>query len=411
MRNLLRSIGPALIVAAVVLGPGSILTSSKVGATFGYIGVPVVLGAAFLMIAMVALAARIGVVYQKSPCDELASRLNRPVAVCVGLIVFGLAALFQSSNNIAVIAGLEPVLESEPGGQLDLPVRLSILIAVNLFVLGCLYLMRNLYGFIEKLMKILMALMVLSFLFNFIVVHMQPRSFTPRPSAEARDWLPLLGMVGTTFSVAGAFYQAYLVKEKGWGLPEARRGMLDSVCSISILGIVTVMILLTATRVFHGRPDVALGNVGDVARQLEPLFGSSAKYVFAVGILAGAVSSFLVNAMIGGTILADSLGAGSRLKDRAPLHLTALALFVGMTVAVFSLWREGSTVNLITFAQALTILGIPALAAALLYLGTRKDLTGDRKVPAWMLISACAGFIVACVLAVKTALTVYDKVF
>ena len=42
MKGLLKSIGPAIIVAAVVLGPGSILTSSKVGASFGLLGLPVV---------------------------------------------------------------------------------------------------------------------------------------------------------------------------------------------------------------------------------------------------------------------------------------------------------------------------------------------------------------------------------
>ena len=62
LKRFLQSIGPAIIVAAVVLGSGSILTSSKVGATFGLIGVPVILGAAILMIAMVALSARLGVV-------------------------------------------------------------------------------------------------------------------------------------------------------------------------------------------------------------------------------------------------------------------------------------------------------------------------------------------------------------
>ena len=49
MKRLLQSIGPAIIVAAVVLGPGSILTSSKVGASFGLIGVPVIFGSALLM--------------------------------------------------------------------------------------------------------------------------------------------------------------------------------------------------------------------------------------------------------------------------------------------------------------------------------------------------------------------------
>ena len=50
------------------------------------------------MIAMVALAARIGMVYEGSPCDELAVRLGRPVAIAIGAIIFTLIAFFQSAN-------------------------------------------------------------------------------------------------------------------------------------------------------------------------------------------------------------------------------------------------------------------------------------------------------------------------
>ena len=35
-RQWYQAIGPGLITACVVIGPGSILTSSKVGATFGF---------------------------------------------------------------------------------------------------------------------------------------------------------------------------------------------------------------------------------------------------------------------------------------------------------------------------------------------------------------------------------------
>ena len=224
------------------------------------------------------------------------------------------------------------------------------------------------------------------------------------------DLLPLLGMIGTTFSVGGAFYQAYLVKQKGWGLADVRRGLTDSILSISMLGLVTGMILVTSWRVFYGRPTpIELTSVGDVARQLEPLFGPAAKVVFCAGILSGALSSFLVNALIGGTVMSDSLGKGSKLEDRWPVHLTTLALLIGMTVAIVSLIKEGSTVHLITIAQACTILGIPALAASLIYLGTRKELTGERRVPKWMLALATIGFCVACMLAVLTTSKVIQK--
>ncbi len=407
MKPILKSIGPAIIVAAVVLGPGSILTSSKVGATFGIAALPVIAGATVLMIAMVALAARLGVVYKSSLCDELSARLGKPITIAIGLILFVLVALFQSSNNIALVGGIESLSDGKP---LSLVARAAILVGVNLFVIVCLYRLRNLYSSIEKVMKVLIGLMVLAFLINFLVVFLQPQGFEPTLSNQAKDWLPLLAMIGTTFSVGGAFYQAYLVKEKGWGLSETRQGLTDSILSISILGIVTAIILLTSWRVFYGQTQpVNLASVGDIARQLEPLFGPSAKIIFCAGILGGALSSFLVNAMIGGTVLSDSLGMGSKLKDRGPILFTTIALIVGLLVALASLAKSGSVVSLITLAQALTVLGIPALALTLIYLGTRKELTGESKVPRGIIILAIIGFVISCVLASLTAKKIYEK--
>ena len=407
MKRLIQSIGPAIIVAAVVLGPGSILTSSKVGASFGLVGVPVIIGAAILMIAMVALSARLGVVYENSLCDELATRLGRGVTVLIGLILFVLVALFQSSNNIALIGGLEPMFTETTFATTT---RVVILLVFNVLILWILYAMRNLYRFVEKLMKWLIGVMCLAFLINFLLVLLNPPGFDRVPPTGSQDLIPLLGMIGTTFSVGGAFYQAYLVRERGWDMGDLRKGLTDSILSITVLGFVTAIILLTAWRVFYGAPGgITLASVGDVARQLEPLFGSGARYIFAGGILAGALSSFLVNAMIGGTVMSDAIGRGSRLTDRWPVHLTAIALLVGMFVGIASLVREGSTVLLITFAQALTVLGIPALAATLIYLGTRKELVGNRKTPGAILSLAIVGFCVSLVLAGLTASKIWDK--
>lgn len=407
MKRILQSIGPAIIVAAVVLGPGSILTSSKVGANLGLMGLPVILGATLLMIAMVALSARLGAVYEGSPCDELAKRLGRPIAVVIGVVLFTLVALFQSSNNLALISGIEPMLGDQP---MPTVVSAGILMVFNAAIIACLFLLTNLYRSVEGLMKVLIGLMTLAFLFNFIVIFLQPADFQRTATAKAPDWFALLGMIGTTFSVGGAFYQAYLIKEKGWGIAEARQGMTDSIISITILGLVTAMILLTSWRVFYGNADAPeLNSAGDVARQLEPLFGSAAKVIFCGGILAGALSSFMVNALIGGTVMSDSLGKGSKLTDRWPLYFTNAALLVGMIVAIASLAKENSTVHLITIAQACTVLGIPALAAALIYLGTRSELVGERRVPRWIIVLAIIGFCISCVLACLTANKVYHK--
>ena len=410
LKQLFSSFGPAIIVAAIVLGPGSILTSSKVGAQYGYPAVTAIILAVILMIAMVALSARIGVIYDDSPCDQLARRLGRPVSVIVGAILFALVAIFQYSNNVAIISGLAPLFDSEDFSLTAGATPAIILVSFNAVVIVCFYRMRHLYDSIESLMKWLIGLMVVAFLINFLVVFSSPRGYVPISSKQEPDVIVLLGLMGTTFSVGGAFYQAYLVKEKGWKLPDAQRGLFDSVISISVVGVVSIVILMTAARVFHGRPDpVVLSGVGDVAMQLQPLFGRWAKVIFCLGIFAGAFSSFLVNALVGGTVLSDSLGKGSRLGEGWTLSLTTVALLCGLIVALFNLSDAASTVNLITFAQALTVLGLPALALALLYLGTRPDLTGERKVPRWIISLGWVGFIVALALAVRTSVAVLEK--
>ena len=107
----LKSIGPAIIVAAVVLGPGSIIVSSRVGAVFGYSAAWVLALAVILLIAMVRLAAHVGLAYEKSPCQEIADRIGKKTAIALGVVVFLIIACFQTSNNIAVAAAIEPLFD------------------------------------------------------------------------------------------------------------------------------------------------------------------------------------------------------------------------------------------------------------------------------------------------------------
>ena len=66
-RRWYRALGPCLITASVVIGPGSIHTSSKVGAEKGYSMSWVVLASAVFMLTFIQMAARLGVVSRESP--------------------------------------------------------------------------------------------------------------------------------------------------------------------------------------------------------------------------------------------------------------------------------------------------------------------------------------------------------
>jgi len=410
-RSWLTSVGPALIVAAVVVGPGSILASSKVGAELGYEGIWIPVFFGFLLFTMVLLSARIGLAYERTPCGEIAFRLGRPVAIAIGIVLFLIIACFQSSNNSAVIAGLEPLFESGEGeNKTSAPnwLPLTALIVTNLFALVALYGVRRLYGLVETLMKLLVGLMVAAFLVNCFLTKPSLVEAAKGLVPPVPDGLPPMvvqALIATTFSVAAAFYQAYLVRERGWTLADTPRVQKDAAISIGALAFITIIIMMTSAAVFHGKtPPVTLKSAADVARQLEPLFGSWAKIVFSIGFFAGAFSSFLVNAIIGGVILADGLGKGSHMGDKSARHLTALALIIGMLVAVIATATGKNLVGVIVFAQALTVVGVPALALALIYLGTRKaDRTGGCRVASpILLVFAWTGFAITLLLATRT---------
>ena len=67
-----QRIGPALITACVVIGPGSILTSSQVGARYGFSMSWVVVLSVLFMLAYMSIGARLGVVASESPGDLVA---------------------------------------------------------------------------------------------------------------------------------------------------------------------------------------------------------------------------------------------------------------------------------------------------------------------------------------------------
>jgi Mn2+/Fe2+ NRAMP family transporter len=431
-RRFWHSFGPAIIVACVVLGPGSILTSSKIGCQFGYQMEWVLVGAGLLMVGTIATGMRIGVSLEHSPCRELASRLGRPVALLAGVTVFLMASCFQFSNNLGVLASVEPLFDVSNTG------RIVLLVGLNGLLIACLFGLQKLYVPVERLMMILMGLMLLGFAANLVranpngfavllgLVPSLPEqlvgSFLPRiehvadmgnPTAAGPKlidpWITLQGLIVTTFSIGGAFYQAYLVKEKGWTRGQLGQGLVDSIAGTVILVGITLMVMITAASVLAGNVKPAdLKSAGEVAQQLEPLFGPYAKMLFCLGIFAGAISSFLVNSIVGGTLLADGLGLDARMDSVWTKCFTVVVMLIGMFIALAT--SAQGRVPLIIFAQAMTVLGGPVLAFSMLYLGTRRDAQGNFVATPWMLIITGCGFLIVIALAVRTAVRIWLQV-
>lgn len=426
----LSSVGPAIIVACVVLGPGSILSNSKVGWQFGYEMIWVLAGAGLLMIGMTALSARLGVLLDGTPCEELSRRAGRGWAFVTGLCIFLICASFQFGNNLGVLFAVEPFLDGT-ALQDSRTFPVVVLLLLNGVVLFAMFGLRKLYRPVERLMKALVGVMLFGFAVNMLLARpsilsllagllpqlpeQAAETLLPRMETDASGagrvvdhlW-PVQALIGTTFSMAGAYYQAYLVRQKGWTREHLGMGLRDSAIGICALGVMSLLVMVTAASVLHQNPDVTeLNTAADVARQLQPLFRGGATTLFCLGIFAGAFSSFLVNAMIGGALLSDGLGRGGDMDRMWPKACTAAVMLIGMTVAIGVKSTDLNIGNLIIFAQAITVFVNPLLAGAMLWLAFQAGLIKNGSVPKWIALLAFAGFLLVLLLSTRTGYRLY----
>ncbi|HAB13380.1 MAG TPA: hypothetical protein DCE47_16990 [Planctomycetaceae bacterium] len=408
-------VGPGLIIACVVIGPGSITTSSQVGATHGFALMWVVLVAVVFMMTFMQMGARLGSVSSQSPLEILSEKIGRPLAVLIGIGTFFISASFQFGNNLGVDAAVKELsrdLLSPDSRESILPLLDYSIVAFNALAIAFLLAFKNLYRALERLMMCFVGLMLISFALNlsFALANQAPPPAAELAEAATTPLLDfsLLGLVGTTFVITAAFYQTYLVQQKGWTRKDVANGLLDARVGSVLMALITLMIMCTAAAVLRGQP---LKNYTEVASQLAPLFGTWGRPLFCTGLFAAAYSSFLVNSMIGGFILADGLGLGSRPDQPATRGLTVTVLLIGMGVALFVIKLDFDPVPAVVAAQAVTVLAAPLTAWALIWLTNQKDIMGEDTNKPFSNLLAWTGFALLLAMATYTAVAkVFPKI-
>lgn len=403
-------IGPGLITACVVIGPGSILTSSKVGANNGYAMLWIVVASVIFMWIYMSLGAALGVVSQDSPGDLIKRKAGRWLAALVGGAVFFISAAYQSGNNIGVAAAFEsyvPEINRLLGISTKPEIIISaLLILFNVIAISFLYMFRDMYKALERLMMFFVGLMLVCFAANLIALGPNPRKMLDGfiPSTGRTGFgLELLGLVGTTFTISAAFYQTYLVRQKGWTQADLQVGMIDVRVGSIIMALITMMLMSTAAAGLYTGEDVELTSPVAVATSLEPLFGESGKLIFCLGLFSAAYSSFLVNSMIGGFMAADGFGWGSKPTDPGPRALTTVVLLTGLAVGLAVIAAGWDRTPTIIAAQALTVVAAPLVAGVLFWLTSSRDVMGDQVSTPVQKVIASIGLAVLIGIGGKTA--------
>lgn len=386
-KGFLRFLGPAFITSALVLGPGSITLSSKIGAIYGTQLVWALVLAVLFMMVFTEMSTRIGLAAENSFIDVVKERWGKFAGVLIGVGAFLVTASFQAGNAI----GTGIAVSSITGASSALWIILMTILGIALLFT------KQFYAILEKIMLILVLTMLLAFLVTVILVKPSFGSIISGfvPTLPSGSMGLVIALFATSFSIVGAIYQSYLVKEKGWTIKDAKSGMRESYLGIFILGFISFLIMIAASAIL--RPQgLVVDDASEMGFALTPLFGSWSTFIFMLGLLGASFSSLIGNATIGGAMLADGLGLGNKLSNMPVKLSIILVMIFGSSIGVIF---GKAPVNLIIFAQAITIIVVPFIAIAILVVANDKKIMGSLRNSLWKNIIGVLGLLVLIYLA------------
>lgn len=369
MFKAIKNLGPATLVAAAFVGPGTVTVCAAAGIAFGYGLLWALLVSVLMTILLQEMAARIGIVTQKDLPQLLSNHTQNPIlkigitGLILAAIVVGNAA-YEAGNMNGAVLGLQAIFGEAFADFYP--------IVVGGTAFGLLF-----FGNIQQLSRVLIGLvllMSLSFVATALLtgpslLQLAKGFFLPKVNSE--NLFTIIALVGTTVVPYNLFLHASLAKERWKDSSGLAAAKTDTIVAIGLGGLVSMAIVVSAAAI----PSTQLNSVIDVASGLEPLYGSAAKYLIGLGLFGAGITS-AVTAPLAAAYVANSCFkwnvATSHWKFKAVWMLV-------MGVGVLSLGSSFNPIAVIQFAQIANGVLLPILVGTLIWVSTSKTILGKHK--------------------------------
>ncbi len=398
--NWIHIIGPGLIVGALVFGPSKLTITSKIGANFGYDLLWIIIIAIFFMAVYTLIAERIGLGTDKSLLTVIGEKWGRKFAAIVGIGIFLVCTSFQTGNSVGVGIAL---------GELTNTNNNIWIILFNCIGIALLF-FRNFYKVLEKVMILLIGMMLLAFLITLFEVSPNIGKVISGfviPKIPTGSMGLIIAFIASCFSIVGAFYTSYLVQERKKIKVDSDHKVSrnSSLTGIIVLGVLSAILMVCAAAILQPL-GVEVKTATDMSLALRPAFGEAASAVFLIGLFAAGFSSVVGNATIGGTLMSDALGFGSSFNSNKTKLLIAIVMTVG---AIIALLFGNAPLELIVFAQSITIFIVPIIGIAMFIIANDKKVMKENRIGSFLKVSGFLGLCIIIVLAIFNFINIFLK--
>lgn len=365
----IAALGPGFLICGSFIGPGTVTSSTRAGAGYGYELLWCIVFSVIAVIVTQGMAARLGVVTQKDLAETLQIAFDdRPllrkllvtlvaVAIAVGGFAYMGGDLTGTALGVSALTGVSTHIIAPVWG---------ICIMILLSFAG------DALKYLEKLLAICVVIMAVVFLITMVVVKPDMGALFAGivPHIPDGSLMTCLALIGTTVVPYNMFLHAASAKRTWHSAEDLPLVSFGTNIPMIIGGVVTGAILVTSAAVMHG---MTVKNAMDMAIQLEPTLGSMAEPFMAVGLVAAGVSSAVCTPMGVSYVLAGLWGWKTDRSDKRFVITNAAVLITGIIISAFGF----NPIALIMTAQAVNGIVLPVVVGVTVYLTCSKKIMGE----------------------------------
>lgn len=395
----LGALGPGFLIVGSFIGPGTVTSSTKAGADYGFQLFWCIIFSVIAVIVMQGMAARLGIVTQMGLAENLIKDFeDRPM---LRNLLCGLVAVAITIGGFAYMSG----------DLTGTAIGISALTGISTRIIApawglCILLLLSFAGdalkYLEKLLGACVIIMAVVFLVTVFVVKPDVSSLLAGcvPNVPKGGLMTCLSLIGTTVVPYNMFLHAASAKRTWHSTDELPLCRFGTNIPMIIGGIVTGAIMVTAATVMQGMP---VRNAMDMSIQLEPTLGIYAKPFMAIGLVAAGVSSAVCTPMGVSYVLAGLFGWKTNRSDKRYTITNFLVLITGIIIAGAGF----NPIALIMTAQGVNGIVLPVVVGVTIYLTARRKIMGEFANSTLENILGAGIFIISLILGVSSVISLF----
>ena len=374
--EILKYIGPGLLVAVGFIDPGNWATNLDAGSAFGYELLWVITLSTIMLIILQHNVAHLGI----------ASGLCLSEAATIHMKKWVSKPILSSAVMAAISTALAEIL----GGAIALQMLFHIPIPIGAILVTALVsflLLSNSYKKIEKWIIGFVSLIGISFIYELTIVHVPWAEVTRdlvTPSFPAGSMVIIMSVLGAVVMPHNLFLHSEIIQSRQWNLENEKIikkqlhfEFADTLFSMLVGWAINCAMIIVAAYVFHNNK-IHVTELQQSEEMMRPLLGNTAAIVFALALLFAGIASSVTAGMAGGSIFAGLYGEPYNIKDSHTKLGIGITYFFAFLLILFI----GDPFKGLIISQMVLSIQLPFTVFIQIYLTSSKKVMG-KYVNTW----------------------------